>query len=193
MRTAATAGRDGTTIRGTAVACPTPTATSPTGLTADGVVCARRNYQRTWGTSGRRVRKVGPTGSRGIPAQTYREDVAGQASYPRRGAPTDPADVAARASFPRTLAPTDRVQDRQVAPGHRHRWARRTGVVQAASGVDGADPKRPWLTGEVRSEEAAPGRPVNSATAEPVVWAAEAFAGAAAPVEAAGADGDQSE
>ena len=50
----------------------------------------------------------------------------------------------------------------------------------------------PSLTVEARSEEAARGRPVNSATAEPAVWAeaAAVSAEAAAAVEAAGAGGN---
>ena len=88
---------------------------------------------------------------------------------------------------------------RPLLPAHAQRRARRAGSAKAASGVAGADPKRPRLTGEAHSEEAVPRRPVRTATAGPAVWAAEAVSVGAVEAEAVavgaavGAGGDRLE
>jgi hypothetical protein len=147
---------------------------------------------------------VGPTGFRGTLVQTDRQ-VAAQANCLRaQVALTGQAGVVAQPNVQRPQPRAGQVEDgpqllpgRPRLPAHAQRRARRAGSAKAASGVAGADPRRPRLTGEAHSEEAAPRRPVLTATAGPAVWAAEAVAAGAAEAEAVaveaavGAGGDR--
>ena len=160
-----TAVSDGITTRGSAALCPTPIATLPTVLMADGVACDRRNYPRTLETSGHLVR--GRTSARiglGEPARAN--------CHRTLALLTDRADVVAQANFRPTRAPTDRGADNGL-----DREGRRAASLQA---VSGADPEGIRVTGEALSQEAVPRGLISSAIAEPAAW--EAVASAAAEV-----------
>ena len=175
----ATAVSDGITTRDFAAPCPTPIATLPTVLMADGVVCDRRNYPRTLETSGHPVR--GRTSARiglGEPAR---------ANCHRTLVPlTDRVGVVAQANYQRTPAPTGRGADNGLG-----REDRRAASLQAVSGVDGAAPEGIRVTGEALSRVVAPDRLISSAIAEPAAWEEVASVEAVvAVVVAAGAGGD---
>jgi hypothetical protein len=164
----ATAAMDGTTTRDIAAPFLIPIATSQTGLTVGEAGSALANSPPTLEISGRRAPRVGLAGCKVILAATVQVEAAGRANYHRiRVLPTDRGEVAASASFPLIRVPTGPVPDRSVL---------RTGSLQEVSGADGADPRPPPVTEEVRSVEVAPGRPVSSATVELEAWAAVAFA-----------------
>ena len=186
----ATAVSDGIITRGSAALCPTPIATLPTVLMADGVACDRRNYPRTLETSGHLVR--GRTSAR-----TGLGEAPALANCLRTLVPlTDRVDVVAQANFRPTRAPTDRGADNGL-----DREGRRAASLQA---VSGADPEGIRVTGEALSQEAVPRGLISSAIAEPAAWEAvasgaevvfeEAVASGAvavaAVVAAAGAGGD---
>jgi hypothetical protein len=161
----------GITTRDTAAPCPIPIATSRTGLTADGAVCAPANSLPTSEISDRRAPRAVPAGCRGISAPTGQPDAADQASCHRtRVLPTGLEDMVAPVSCLRVRAGTVPVPAARL-----DRSARRTAPSQEASGADGTDPRRLPVTEEEHSAEAALHRPVSSATVECAAWAVVAF------------------
>jgi hypothetical protein len=154
-----TAVSDGITTRGSAALCPTPIATLPTVLMADGVACDRRNYPRTLETSGHLVR-------RGTSARIGLGEPARANCHRTLALLTDRADVVAQANYQRTPAPTGRAADNGLD--------REDQLAASLQAVSGADPEGIRVTGEALSQEAVPRGLISSAIAEPAAWEAVA-------------------
>src|SRR5262245_42854325 len=144
------------------------TAMSPEGLGHSQGACVRRNCRRTLAMSG--LRTVFP-----VTSAQANCPLAVRTGLADEQAPDSFQQISVRTGRP-ILAATGRVS----CP---HRLARRTGGLQAASGVAGADPGARQIE-EAHSRAAMPGRCTNSATAALIACVAVALEDTASVVGA---------